>query len=126
MKTSERPETGPVIAGVDGSANAATAVLWTAAEAAVLVLQHGRELLSATAARVAGRFPGLLSPPNSGVQIDEAVSVAGALVDASRRANLLAMGGRQAHHALGPALRRVTHAVLHHAHCPVKLVPPTK
>lgn len=86
VNTSESPKTGPVIAGVDGSANAAAAVLWAAAEAERrgqplhivhaagtdnraayasvesirLVLQHGRELLNATAARFAERFPGLL------------------------------------------------------------------
>lgn len=86
MNASERPETGPVIAGVDGSANSAAAVLWAAA----------------------------------------ADSRAGALVDAPRGADLLVMGGGRAHHALGPALGRVTHAVLYQAALPVKLVPRPK
>ncbi|MFI8100769.1 universal stress protein [Streptomyces sp. NPDC086023] len=52
-------------------------------------------------------------------------SVAGVLVEASRRADLLVMGGRRAPapFGLGRNLGGATHSVLHHAHCPVLLVP---
>lgn len=50
-------------------------------------------------------------------------SVAGALVDASKTADLLVMGTRRRTHMLGGSLGRVTHAVLHHAHCPVAVLP---
>jgi nucleotide-binding universal stress UspA family protein len=57
---------------------------------------------------------------------DEAVrsrSVAGALVDASASADLLVVGARRRAHVLGAGLGRVSHAVLHHAHCPVAVLP---
>ncbi|MFI8500043.1 universal stress protein [Streptomyces sp. NPDC085524] len=56
---------------------------------------------------------------------EKSVSVAGVLVEASRHADLLVMGGRRAQGALGfgSNLGRATHSVLHHAHCPVLLIP---
>ncbi|WP_423834497.1 universal stress protein [Streptomyces manipurensis] len=58
---------------------------------------------------------------------EKSVSVAGVLVEASRHADLLVMGGRRAPGALGMtrSLGRATHSVLHHAHCPVLLIPRT-
>ncbi|MFG3346043.1 universal stress protein [Streptomyces sp. NPDC048018] len=50
-------------------------------------------------------------------------SVAGALVRASRHADLLVTGGRRAPGYLGPTLGRTTLGLLQHAHCPVELVP---
>lgn len=50
-------------------------------------------------------------------------SVPGALVDASRHADLLVVGGRRAPGYLGPTLGRTTLALLQHAHCPVELIP---
>jgi nucleotide-binding universal stress UspA family protein len=50
-------------------------------------------------------------------------SVAGTLVDASSSADLLVMGARRPARVLGPGLGRITHAVLHHAHCPVAVLP---
>jgi nucleotide-binding universal stress UspA family protein len=62
-----------------------------------------------------------------GVTITEDVlrsrSVAGSLVDASAHADLLVMGARRRAHAFGSGLGRVTHAVLHHAHYPVAILP---
>ncbi|MER7467294.1 universal stress protein [Streptomyces sp. NPDC097981] len=56
---------------------------------------------------------------------EKSVSVAGVLVEASRHADLLVMGGRRAPTPLGfgRSLGRATHSVLHHAHCPVLLIP---
>ncbi|GAA2635501.1 universal stress protein [Streptomyces spororaveus] len=58
---------------------------------------------------------------------EKSISVAGVLVEASRHADLLVMGGRRVPSALGLArnLGRATHSVLHHAHCPVLLIPRT-
>ncbi|MFJ3722780.1 universal stress protein [Streptomyces sp. NPDC090045] len=58
---------------------------------------------------------------------EKSVSVAGVLVEASRHADLLVMGGRRVPSALGLArnLGRTTHSVLHHAHCPVLFIPRT-
>ncbi|MFF4541903.1 universal stress protein [Streptomyces aureus] len=50
-------------------------------------------------------------------------SPAGALVDASAHADLVVVGARRAAHVPGAPLGRVVHAVLHHAHCPVAVVP---
>ncbi|MER6216983.1 universal stress protein [Streptomyces sp. NPDC001674] len=67
------------------------------------------------------QFPELLLESDA----EKSVSVAGALVEASHHADLLVMGGRRAPTALaiGRNLSRATHSVLHHAHCPVLLVP---
>jgi nucleotide-binding universal stress UspA family protein len=50
-------------------------------------------------------------------------SPAGALVEASAHADLLVVGGHRPAHQVGASLGRVTHAVLHHAHCPVAVIP---
>ncbi|MCX4776204.1 universal stress protein [Streptomyces sp. NBC_01264] len=67
--------------------------------------------------------------PDLAVQADaeKSVSVAGVLVEASRHADLLVMGGRRVPGPLGLArnLGKATHSLLHHAHCPVLLIPRT-
>ncbi|MFC9679649.1 universal stress protein [Streptomyces sp. NPDC056948] len=45
------------------------------------------------------------------------------LLDASADAALLVVGARRPHGRIGPQTGRVTHAVLHHAACPVAVVP---
>ncbi len=56
---------------------------------------------------------------------EKSISVAGVLVEASRHADLLVMGGRRAPGPLGlaPNLGRTAHSLVHHGHCPVLLVP---
>jgi nucleotide-binding universal stress UspA family protein len=49
-------------------------------------------------------------------------SVAGSLVRASATADLLVMGAHRPAHTRGARFGRVTHATLHHAHCPVAVV----
>ncbi|MGW6691327.1 universal stress protein [Streptomyces sp. NPDC054961] len=58
---------------------------------------------------------------------EKSITVAGVLVEASRQADLLVMGGRRVPGSLGigRSLGRATHSVLHHAHCPVLLIPRT-
>lgn len=77
---------------------------------------HG---VSTVSERIREDFPGLTVTTD----VDEGTSVAGALVEASRHADLLVMGGRRPPDVFGPTLGRVTHAVLHHAQCPVELIP---
>jgi nucleotide-binding universal stress UspA family protein len=46
-----------------------------------------------------------------------------ALLAASREADLLVVGAQRRHGHFGLQLGRVTHGVLHHAACPVAVVP---
>ncbi|MFH8838411.1 universal stress protein [Streptomyces sp. NPDC017868] len=50
-------------------------------------------------------------------------SVPGALVEASRHADLLLVGGRRSPGYLGPTIGRTTLGLLQHAHCPVEPIP---
>lgn len=54
---------------------------------------------------------------------EKSVSVASVLVEASRHADLLVMGGRRSPGYFGPTLGRTAHSLLHHSHCPVELIP---
>ncbi|MCY0939818.1 universal stress protein [Streptomyces antarcticus] len=80
--------------------------------------RHVRSLES-VAGRVREEFPAL--PVNA--DAEKSVSVASVLVEASSHADLLVMGGRRSPGYFGPTLGRVTHSLLHHAHCPVELIP---
>ncbi|MFE7795587.1 universal stress protein [Streptomyces sp. NPDC057460] len=75
--------------------------------------------ISTVADRIREEFPGLTVTTD----VEKGNSTAGVLVEASRDADLLVMAGGRGHRLIGPSLARVTHAVLHHAHCPVLLVP---
>ncbi|WP_405982164.1 universal stress protein [Streptomyces sp. NBC_00158] len=81
------------------------------------------EALRAVTDVVRGEFPDLEVQADA----EKSISVAGVLVEASRHADLLVMGGRRVPSALGMArnLGRATHSLLHHAHCPVLLIPRT-
>ncbi|MDK9495980.1 universal stress protein [Streptomyces katrae] len=81
------------------------------------------EALRAVTDEVRGEFPDLEVQADA----EKSISVAGVLVEASRHADLLVMGGRRVPSALGMArnLGRATHSLLHHAHCPVLLIPRT-
>ncbi|MEU9931077.1 universal stress protein [Streptomyces anulatus] len=56
--------------------------------------------------------------------VETGTSVPGILVEASKHTDLMVLGSRRHLLGLGPALGRVSHAVLHHGHCPVEIVPP--
>ncbi|MGW0752500.1 universal stress protein [Streptomyces sp. NPDC002587] len=75
--------------------------------------------LNAVGARIREEFPDL------SVQVDaeKSTSVASVLVEASRQADLVVMGGRRSSSYLGPTLGRATHTLIHHSHCPVQLIP---
>ncbi|MET9598324.1 universal stress protein [Streptomyces sp. NPDC006459] len=81
------------------------------------------ETLRAVTDAVRGEFPDLEVQADA----EKSTSVAGVLVEASRHADLLVMGGRRVPGPLGlaPNLGRATHSLLHHAHCPVLLIPRT-
>ncbi|GGR36656.1 universal stress protein [Streptomyces roseolus] len=73
------------------------------------------------------RMEGLLRDEFPGLKTEiEGVrnpSVAGALVEASRDACLLVVGGHRGPGCLGPTPGRTTLALLQHARCPVELIP---
>ncbi|MGW7456335.1 universal stress protein [Streptomyces sp. NPDC054797] len=75
--------------------------------------------LNAVADQIREEFPDLTLR----VDAEKSVSVSGVLVEASRHADLLVMGGRRAPSYLGPTLGRATHSLVHHSHCPVELIP---
>lgn len=55
--------------------------------------------------------------------VETGTSSAGILVEASARTDLLVMGRGRRPLGVGPSLGRVAHAMIHHAHCPVEIVP---
>ncbi|WP_371675442.1 universal stress protein [Streptomyces sp. NBC_01276] len=81
------------------------------------------EILTAVTDVVGGEFPDLEIQADA----EKSISVAGVLVEASRHADLLVTGGRRVPGPLGlaPNLGKATHSLLHHAHCPVLLIPRT-
>lgn len=75
--------------------------------------------LTALTERIRQEFPDLTVRADA----EKSMSTAGVLVEASRHADLLVMGGRRATAYLGPTLGRHTHSLVHHSHCPVLLIP---
>ncbi|MFF9915491.1 universal stress protein [Streptomyces sp. NPDC013457] len=74
---------------------------------------------SSVADRVQEEFPELTVHADG----QQSHSVPGALVDASRHADLLVIGGRRAPGYLGPTIGRTTLSLLQNAHCPVEFIP---
>ncbi|PWK65199.1 nucleotide-binding universal stress UspA family protein [Streptomyces sp. CG 926] len=78
------------------------------------------ETLRAVTDVIHAEFPDLAVESDA----EKSMSVAAVLVEASRHADLLVTGGRRATPlGLGRSLGRVTHSLVHHAHCPVLLIP---
>ncbi|MER5207745.1 universal stress protein [Streptomyces sp. NPDC002825] len=75
--------------------------------------------LSSVADRIREEYPELT------VQADgqKSHSVPGALVEATRDAALVVVGGRRSPGYLGPTIGRTTLSLVQHAHCPVELLP---
>ncbi|MFB7865075.1 MULTISPECIES: universal stress protein [unclassified Streptomyces] len=143
----ERPETGSVTAAVRDAADLGWLLL-AAAEAdahkAALrlvsvwnVLAHvgsvatmlddldgiARQRVLETkelADRVREVYPGLIVVHH----VETGTSVPGLLTEASGRTDLLVTGRSRRPLGIGPSLGRVAHALIHHAHCPVEIVPP--
>ncbi|MGW2587253.1 universal stress protein [Streptomyces virginiae] len=80
--------------------------------------EHVRKLKAITE-QIRDEYPSLTVQADA----EKSASVAGVLVEASNHADLLVMGGRRKPGYIGPMLGRVTHSLVHHAHCPVLLVP---
>ncbi|MFJ9811055.1 universal stress protein [Streptomyces sp. NPDC101158] len=143
----ERPETGSVTAAVRDAADLGWLLL-AAAEAdarkAALrlvsvwnVLAHvgsvatmlddldgiARQRVLETkelADRVREVYPDLIV----GHHVETGTSAPGLLIEASGRTDLLVTGRSRRPLGIGPSLGRVAHALIHHAHCPVEIVPP--
>ncbi|MDX3488442.1 universal stress protein [Streptomyces sp. ID05-18] len=76
--------------------------------------------VSAMAVRIRAVYPDLTVTHH----VEAGTSVPGILVEASKHTDLMVLGTRRHLLGIGPALGRVSHAVLHHGHCPVEIVPP--
>ncbi|MEV5973154.1 universal stress protein [Streptomyces sp. NPDC051921] len=144
---SDRPESGSVTAAVHGASDVGW-LLAAAAEAdarkALLrlvsvwnVLTHVGSVatmlddldeiarqrvheIKALADRVRDFYPGL----NVSHHVETGTSTPGILVEATAHTDLLVMGREHRVLGAGPSLGRVAHVLLHHAHCPVEIVPP--
>ncbi|MET9769761.1 universal stress protein [Streptomyces sp. NPDC006415] len=76
--------------------------------------------VTAMAGRIGEVYPDLTVTHH----VETGTSAPGILVEASKHTDLMVLGSRRHLLGLGPALGRVSHAVLHHGHCPVEIVPP--
>ncbi|MFF8603109.1 universal stress protein [Streptomyces sp. NPDC015232] len=76
--------------------------------------------IKALADRVRDFYPGL----DVSHHVETGTSTPGILVEASAHTDLLVMGREHRVLGAGPSLGRVAHVLLHHAHCPVEIVPP--
>lgn len=77
------------------------------------------ERLTGMAALIREEFPDLTVHAD----LEKSFSVAGVLAEASQDADLLVVGGRRSPGYIGRTLGHVTHSLLHHARCPVLLIP---
>ncbi|WP_030202741.1 universal stress protein [Streptomyces sp. NRRL S-87] len=82
--------------------------------------EHARHL-TAVADQIREEFPALTVQSDA----EKSISVGGVLVEATQHADLLVMGGRRNRGFIGSTLGRATHTLVHHAHCPVLLIPRT-
>ncbi|MET8509235.1 universal stress protein [Streptomyces sp. NPDC004787] len=76
--------------------------------------------IKALADRVRDFYPGL----NVSHHVETGTSTPGILVEATARTDLLVMGREHRALGAGPSLGRVAHVLIHHADCPVEIVPP--
>lgn len=128
--------TGPVVVGVDGSTGSAAALRWAVAEAerrgTTAVAVHAWSLPSDVEYAGSGDVDALRTA--AAHTLEAAVrdtpaqprlvegGVAAALLDTATGASLLVLGARGRGGFPGLALGGATHALLHHAPCPVVVV----
>ncbi|MFF3608898.1 universal stress protein [Streptomyces sp. NPDC002463] len=60
-----------------------------------------------------------------GHHVETGTSTPGILIEASGHTDLIVMGRDHRPLGVGPSLGRVAHALIHHAHCPVEIIPPS-
>lgn len=134
-----------IVVGVDGSENGQLALEWAIDEAVhhgtSLVLVHGVEIgMSAAEPYTGGQVLDQLQESGRltldaaeaaatarGVAVERRMQVgspAYELIDASKGARLLVVGGRGHGGFMGLLLGSVSTACVHHAHCPVVVVRP--
>ena len=133
-----REAPGAVVVGVDGSQGSARALAWALREAherqaAVRVVtvwawggagsaRQARQNQEALVRAVAARFPGALPHVDSELVEGDAATV---LMEHSHHGDLLVLGSRGLGELDGVAVGSVADACLHHASCPVVVVPAT-
>ncbi|MGW1137032.1 universal stress protein [Streptomyces zhihengii] len=83
------------------------------------VSQQGQARANALADVIRRAHPSL----TVSTEVDADSGTAAALVENSRRVDLLVMGARHRLMEMGSGIGHVGHTVLHHAHCPVEIVP---
>jgi nucleotide-binding universal stress UspA family protein len=140
---------GPVVVGVDGSPVSAAAIAFAADEAALrktnlvavhawaqpvstgpgdmLPLVYDPDLLAAEEARVLAESVAGLGANHPDVPVERELvedRASAALIERSRRAQLVVVGSRGHGGFTGLLLGSVSHALLHHADCPVVVVRP--
>ncbi|MEW2626191.1 universal stress protein [Streptomyces sp. NPDC048106] len=141
------PAPGPVVLGVAGKSAGPAAVRFAAEEAALrgvpleAVRAWRRPAHGTTAHPLLAGGPAHAQEAEAAEMLEEALRdvpeglerhcrtaeghARDVLVAASRTAGLLVVGARRRAGHLGPQLGRVAHGVLHHAACPVAVVPET-
>jgi nucleotide-binding universal stress UspA family protein len=140
---------GPVVVGVDGSPTSAAAIGFAADEAAwrktnliavhawaqpvstgpgdMLPLVYDPDLLASEEARVLAESVAGLGATHPDVHVERQLvesPAATVLIEQSRRAQLVVAGSRGHGGFTGLLLGSVSHALLHHAECPVAVVRP--
>ncbi|MGW5781672.1 universal stress protein [Streptomyces sp. NPDC003863] len=75
--------------------------------------------VKALADRVRDVHPDLIVGPH----VETGTSTPGILIEASGHTDLIVMGRDRRPLGVGPSLGRVAHTLIHHAHCPVEIVP---
>ncbi|AWZ03404.1 MULTISPECIES: universal stress protein [unclassified Streptomyces] len=81
-------------------------------------VRHAQRL-TAMAGLIREEFPDLTVHAD----LEKSFSVAGVLAEASQHADLLVVGGRRSPGYIGRTLGHANHSLLHHARCPVLLIP---
>jgi nucleotide-binding universal stress UspA family protein len=142
--------TGPVVVGVDGSPTSAQAIVFAAQEAdlrgAALVAVHAwtgpvsigpgdmlplvydAEQVAAEETRVLAESVAGLADRHPDLRVEQQVvqtPAAEALIEQSRRAQLVVVGSRGRGGFVGLLLGSVSQALIHHADCPVAVIRPT-
>jgi nucleotide-binding universal stress UspA family protein len=129
-----RPDSGEgsghVVVGVDGSDAGGSALRFAAASAAerdaeLIVVSAGQDAADPTARRTVDACVAFARAHRPGIEVIGRVVTghpAGALVEASKDADVLVVGSRGAGGFRGMLLGSVSQTVLHHARCPVAIV----